>query len=374
MSNKLIVAAAGSGKTRLLVKKALELADEPVLITTYTEANEQEIINKFIKVNGCVPKNVTIQTWFSFLIKHGVKPYQSCLFDYKVKGLLLTNTQSGFRGRGRFGPIYWGEGDFDKYYFTSDHRIYSDKLSKLVCKLEEESQGKILQRLAKIFKHIFIDETQDLAGYDLSIINLLAISPINLIMVCDPRQVTYLTHHERKFAKYKNGLIEEYIKNECGTLGFTIDNTSLSKSYRCIKDICDFSNRLYPNFPTCESANQSQTDHDGLFLVKKEHIEEYIDKYNPVQLRWSSSIKGVSSKAPCHNFGQSKGLTFERVLIYPTADMINWIKDGNSKLGEEARAKFYVALTRANYSVGLVCEKYDDLVLNGIKPFKTEEN
>lgn len=46
MSNKLIIAAAGSGKTTYLVKEALELKDSRVLITTYTEANEAEIRKK----------------------------------------------------------------------------------------------------------------------------------------------------------------------------------------------------------------------------------------------------------------------------------------------------------------------------------------
>ncbi len=61
--NKLIIAAAGSGKTTFLVNQAKEIQDENVIITTYTEANEAEIRNKF---NGHVPPNITIQTWFSF--------------------------------------------------------------------------------------------------------------------------------------------------------------------------------------------------------------------------------------------------------------------------------------------------------------------
>lgn len=87
MSNKLIIAAAGSGKTTHLVKKALKIYDQKVLITTYTEANEREIIKKFFELNGCIPENVTIQTWFSFLMQHGVKPYQSVIYQGKIKGL-----------------------------------------------------------------------------------------------------------------------------------------------------------------------------------------------------------------------------------------------------------------------------------------------
>ena len=47
-NNKLIIAAAGSGKTTFLVNQALAVNSETVLITTFTEANEQEIRNRII--------------------------------------------------------------------------------------------------------------------------------------------------------------------------------------------------------------------------------------------------------------------------------------------------------------------------------------
>jgi len=83
--NKLIIAAAGAGKTTYLINEALK-QDKEVLITTYTEANESEIKKKFIEINGAIPKNVTIQTWFSMLLQHGVKPYQDYLTDKKLMG------------------------------------------------------------------------------------------------------------------------------------------------------------------------------------------------------------------------------------------------------------------------------------------------
>jgi len=48
-NNKLIIAAAGSGKTTYLVKQVLKVKEANVLITTYTEANEEEIRKKFFK-------------------------------------------------------------------------------------------------------------------------------------------------------------------------------------------------------------------------------------------------------------------------------------------------------------------------------------
>ena len=59
--NKLIVAAAGAGKTTFLVNEALKIKDERVLITTYTQANEAEIRKKIIgddEVITCRPADL----------------------------------------------------------------------------------------------------------------------------------------------------------------------------------------------------------------------------------------------------------------------------------------------------------------------------
>ena len=50
MVNRLIIAAAGSGKTTYLVRQAMQQSDS-VLITTYTIANELEIRKKFVELN-----------------------------------------------------------------------------------------------------------------------------------------------------------------------------------------------------------------------------------------------------------------------------------------------------------------------------------
>ena len=68
MSNKLIIAAAGSGKTTFLVKQALSIHDGRVLITTFTEANEQEINKKFIAVSLIMVAFMVV--WRLFLREH----------------------------------------------------------------------------------------------------------------------------------------------------------------------------------------------------------------------------------------------------------------------------------------------------------------
>ena len=340
--NKLIIAAAGAGKTTYLIHEALK-QDKEVLITTYTEANESEIKKKFIEINGAIPKNITIQTWFSMLLQHGVKPYQNYLTDKKINGMILVNQQSS---------QYISEINVDKHYFSKEYKIYSDKLSKFVFKCNEKSNGMVFDRLSRVYDYIFIDEVQDLAGYDLELIKLLFKTNSNTTLVGDPRQVTYLTHNEKKFGKYQDGRIKEFIQNECKRITVEIDEESLNCSYRNNDLICQFSSTLFPDYIVPISKQNDEIEHKGIFFIKESDVDVYLAQYQPLQLRVDRR-KQVNTNFAVMNFGESKGLGFDRVLIYPTKPILDFILK-NKNLDGTSRAKFYVAITRARYSVGIV--------------------
>lgn len=362
MFNKLIISAAGSGKTTKLISEALAIENENVLLTTYTEANAAEIKQKIFSEVGFLPANINVSTWFSLLIRHGVKPYQSYLFDFRLKGMILVSSQSGVRYYNERGMpvVYSEENDFIKHYFSNSGNVYSDKLSKLVIRLNKASEGKVLKRLTSIYPNIFIDECQDLAGFDLEIIKLIARSTAKLLLACDPRQVTYLTHNPKKHKKYRNGLLKDFVEEQCKSQKFEVDEISLSKSHRCNKSICNYSNQLYPDVKPSESCQLNKTEHEGIFFVTPDRIDDYLNQFSPVQLRWNIISKGVRADKEVYNFGQSKGLSFDRVLIFPTEDMEEWVKNPNSELKNSTRAKLYVAITRARYSVAIVIDKFDD--------------
>lgn len=358
MKSKLVIAGAGSGKTTWLIKQALKNKAEKILITTFTEANEKVIIDKFYEINSCIPRNVTIMTWFTFLLKHGVRPYQSALYSGEISGLLLVNKKSGLRYENRQGkPVYYGEKDGDDFYFSPEKKIYSDKISKFVVTANKTKNGMIINRIRRIFPSIFIDEVQDLAGYDLEIMRLLHKEGVKLLMVGDPRQVTYYTHEELKNKKYTEGKIREYVADHCK--GLKIDVKTLRKSFRNNPQICDYANTVYPEMPKCLSHGKEPTEHDGIFLVSPHLVEKYIELYHPVLLRDKRTVK-VSNSASVYNFGDSKGKTFQRVLIYPTKPMKDWIINHESKLQPKSRARLYVAITRAEFSVAFVDDSIDE--------------
>jgi DNA helicase II / ATP-dependent DNA helicase PcrA len=352
-NNKLIIAAAGSGKTTFLVKEALKLKEGKVLITTFTQANEQEIRKKIIELNHCIPPNIVVQTWFAFLLKHGVRPFQGCIFDKKIKGLILISGQSGLKFINKAKqPVYFSEAnEFEQHYFTSGGKIYSDKLAKFVIRCNEKSGGSAIGRISRIYSHIFIDEVQDLAGYDLEFLKLLFKCNSATVLVGDPRQGTYSTNNAAKNSRFKKSEIVHFFEDH--TLGIDTDDTSLLINHRSIKLICDLSNNLFPDFAATTTGNFNQTNHDGLFFIQEKDIPFYLREFNPMQLR-DKRTQTVDGSFSVMNFGESKGLSFDRVLIYPTKPMLDWLKNNASELAPTSRSKFYVAVTRARSSVGFV--------------------
>lgn len=100
--------------------------------------------------------------------------------------------------------------------------------------------------------------------------------------------------------------------------------------------------------------------------MKSGDLDEYLSYYSPVQLR--HNIRKETSKGyQSQNFGQSKGKTYNRVVIYPTEDMKQWLKDKRTRLADETRAKLYVAVTRARYSVAFVIPEDECAAIDGIE-------
>ena len=76
MNNLAILAAAGSRKTEYIVDSALAITDGRVLITTYTNENQNQIIRRIEQKAGACPPHIQVMGWFSFLIAQCAKPYR----------------------------------------------------------------------------------------------------------------------------------------------------------------------------------------------------------------------------------------------------------------------------------------------------------
>lgn len=352
LNNTVIISAAGSRKTTYIVEEALLNPDQRILILTYTIDNLNQIRSYFIEKAGMVPANVRIHSWYSFLLQQCVRPYQNFVYEkQRVETIAFVQGTSA---------QYAKKTDIERYYFTGSNRIYTDKISEFACTCDDKSYGLVIKRLEKIFDHVFIDEIQDLAGYDFEFLELLFKSSITVTAVGDSRQATYVTNHSPKNKQFKGqniinlfrlwrqqGLCKIEERNEC---------------YRCNQAICDFADALYPEMQKTKSKQTLITNHDGLFIVRRKDLQQYIEKYQPKVLRYK--ISEATSGLNALNFGLSKGQTFERVIIFPTTGITEYLRSGNSqKLGD--KPKFYVAITRAKYSVAFLHDKeYFDDTLN----------
>ena len=140
-------------------------------------------------------------------------------------------------------------------------------------------------------------------------------------------------------------------------------------TWRCHPVVAKFSDSIFDpswKFPETQSKNETVTDHDGVFLVLPEHVTEYVRSYQPQCLRHSVS-SGKSFDLDYLNFKVSKGMTFERVLIVPTAPIAKFIAAG-THLEASSASSFYVAVTRAKQSVAIVLDSAGESLLPFWRP------
>lgn len=339
MKNRIIIAVAGSGKTTKIIREALNKAGSRILIVTYTINNINEIKKKFYIENGHIPSNVTILSWFRFLLFNFVKPYRN--FLYNGERIQLVNFEKS--------PIGIKKSNISKYYLDPKKAIYSDKISEFSFECNTISGGLSINRLEDIYDYIYIDEAQDLAGYDLEIIQALFQSKIAVTLVGDHRQSTFQTHYPKRNRQYTGFRIIEKFKNweKQGICSIEYLQTCI----RSNQAICDIADLVYPDLPKTISVNNFISDHDGFFILPQEEINNYISKYAPKVLRYNIKTNCFGYEAI--NYGDSKGLTFDRVLIIPHNPLRKFVKTGDSKHILNS-SKIYVAFTRAIYSVAIV--------------------
>src|SRR5690606_7831274 len=124
-----------SRKTQQIIESALEIDDKPVLVTTYTNENRHQILNRITSEVGFVPPNIAVLGWFSFLIGQCARPYQRSLTGNPsvIRGL-------NFKGRRN---RYTKKSNVRHYYFDKSADMYRDGVSEFVCQVNGASEGAV---------------------------------------------------------------------------------------------------------------------------------------------------------------------------------------------------------------------------------------
>jgi DNA helicase II / ATP-dependent DNA helicase PcrA len=354
--NRVIIACAGSGKTTRLVKEALANPDRRIAMVTYTNNNVREIRRKFGELSSGVPRHVELMTWFEFLMRECARPYQKSKYAKKRIASLLFMNQQSTQGI--------AESDTERYYFRGGEFLYSDKVSRFVIECENGSSGAVTGRLGEIYTDLFIDEFQDLAGWDYEVLKMLLQSGICVTVVGDPKRHTYSTNPSSKNKQYLGigamDLLEEWEQEGYCTLD------PMTGTYRCCQPICDFTNALWPDSEPMNSLGVEATGHDGVYVVSENVVTDYVDCFHPQLLRHDKRAKTFGYEAL--NFGLAKGSEFDRVLIIPTGPIRNYLKSGEVRHIEKSRDRLHVAITRARHSVAFVFDGHSPCVRNRWSP------
>jgi DNA helicase-2/ATP-dependent DNA helicase PcrA len=229
---RLRLAVAGGRKTQSIIDECASASSERrILVLTYTQANQQEV-GRRLASGAPLDASVTVLGWFSFLMTHWVRPYIPRLFsDSHLQGLNFDGDPGQYTtGRARFLD---GEG-----------RAYKRHLAHLAGDVNVASSGAVLDRLSRLYDTLYVDEVQDLNGYDLEILDALIDSPISLTLVGDVRQALLLTNpRDPKNKQYKGAKIKDWLDKRCTSGRLCV--THESRTWRCNQSIADFADSIF---------------------------------------------------------------------------------------------------------------------------------
>ena len=336
MDKRLILAVAGSGKTTYIVD-ALDLSARS-LIVTYTQNNLKGMRLKIIEKFGFFPENLRLCTYFDFLYAFCFRPF-----------LWL---KLGARG------IYWKtppewtmriKRSDRRYYFDGYGRLYHNRIAKL---LEAHGVlGSINRRLEKYCDNIFIDEVQDFAGHDFNFLASIVESRLPMVFVGDFYQHTFDTSRDGRVNANLHSDYEKYI-SRFRDMGLTIDNQTLSKSWRCSPQLCAFvSNHL-----GIEMTSHRNDETKIIFIESEAGARRIMECRTTVKLFYQ---KHYQYSCRSKNWGDSKGSDhYSDVCV--VLNIGTFLKFGSNSLRDlkpQTKNKLYVACSRARNDLYVMSEE-----------------
>ncbi|GAB5445459.1 MAG: hypothetical protein Gyms2KO_03320 [Gymnodinialimonas sp.] len=235
------------------------------------------------------------------------------------------------------------------HYVSKNGYLYGNRLAKFI--VEKDGVPRIKSRLETYFDIFLVDEVQDFAANDFSLLMALSDAEIDMLFVGDFFQHTFDTSRDGNIRTnlHKRGLAP-YIKEFEGR-GFAIDVTTLEKTYRCSPTVCSFiTDRLGI---TIES---SRTDDTIVHIIEDQDTAHalFADD-SKVKLFYKDQ-----KKYPCNsnNWGKCKGLnSYVDVCVVLNKKSADLFRKGQlGSLPESSLNKLYVACSRANGDLYILFE------------------
>lgn len=337
MDNRVILAVAGSGKTSR-IKDSLQSSGRS-LVVTYTENNYKNLHSRIAAEYGCIPDRIRLYTYFSFLYTFCLRPF---LGDkLRVRGINWNEPPDFTRKLERTD---------ERYYLDKGQRLYYSRMAKLLS--VKGLVPDVNRRLSKYFDSFFVDEVQDFAGHDFNFLCDLASADVRTMLVGDFFQHTFDTSRDGNVNMNLHKDLATY-KSKLKGQGYNIDDTTLSKSYRCSPTVCNFVSQEIGI--AIESHRDDETKVE--YVDSEERADHLFHQSDIVKLFYQSH-----HKYPCfsNNWGASKGIdSYGSVCVVLNNKTDEHYKNGQlALLPSMTKNKLYVACTRSRADLYFVPEKY----------------
>lgn len=331
MDKRVMLAVAGSGKTSYIIK-SLSL-DKRSLIITYTNNNYANLYSRVLKkFNDVWPDNISLMTYERFLFGFCYKPFLADVCNArKLSFQRPQNNRISKNSRG--------------FYITSDNHLYYNRLATLV---EENVMDDVEERLLKYFDEFILDEVQDIAGRDFSLLEAIMKIPMNMLFVGDFYQHTFDTSRDGMVNGNLHSDYEKY-KSRFSKCGVTVDTDRLINSWRCSGKICKFvSDKL-----GVQMGSNRKDDTDIIFIKDKKIADKIKEDKNIVKLCYN---KSYDFGEDYRNWGDAKGEDcYNDVCVVLNKNTFSkYRNDRLNELTPSTRNKLYVAITRAHGNVYLI--------------------
>jgi len=232
----------------------------------------------------------------------------------------------------------------------SNHRLYHNRIAKLL-----DFYGvldDIRLRLEKYFSYIYIDEIQDFAGHDFTFLHTIVKANCEILFVGDFYQNTFDTSSDGKVNTGKR--FEDYnsYKKLFENMGLKVDTTTLLKSRRCSKTVCEFiKSKIGIDIEAYE---------DRLSVIKvinsQHDADEIINNNSIIKLFYEEHHK---YNCFSQNWGKSKGSTYDNVCVVLNKTTHQKFAQQNlQSLAPKTKNKFYVACSRARNNLYFISNEF----------------
>lgn len=350
MDKKLVLAVAGSGKTYLICNSIDP--EKRNLILAFTHENIKNIHRELLERFGAIPENTIVSTFHGFLFGDCIQPYHKLICGlygsrpFCCEGVMFLLPPQPKVGN-RFNPKYIKD-NMLKHYIPRK-KYYCSLMAKLIIKNNGTLLPAVINRANKFYDAIFVDEYQDYRNEEYELLSAI-IRGFNgdILLVGDYYQhsVSGDNNTGKPFGTAQKPKTYQEYKRIIQGLGVEIDETTLCRSRRCSKPVCDFVKAKIG------IEIESHDNHGGEIIVipDTDMAEQVLNDNSICKLLLREA--GKYSFA-CFNWSYSKGDTYERTCVILTGNTSNLFEDSfrYDCIAPTTRNKLYVALTRSRTSV-----------------------